>query len=178
MEKKQFCYPHVPHVVKLSNNDSSLKYTYTQSHTPSFIWGWFKWILLSLPYQHRIVLGSPAAISIFILKIWTPSTSLIFLAAASLMQREWCEMERDGPFGKTTPPPATRRDAMFQLGSSSHSHSPAAGHWSRNSGLLPLHINIPVWGVARSARGDANCQSIKSKQFSADPSVWQLSTGS
>ena len=42
MEKKQFCYPHVPHVVKLSNNDSSLKYTYTHSHTPSFmsfIWG-------------------------------------------------------------------------------------------------------------------------------------------
>ena len=151
--------------------------TPTHSHTrPHSSGADLKWILLSLPHQHRIVLGSPAAISIFILKIWTPSTSLILRAAASLMQREWCEMERDGPFGKTTPPPATRRDAMFQLGSSSH--SPAAGQWSRNSGLLPLHINIPVWGVARSARGDANCQSIKSKQFSADPSVWQLSTGS
>ena len=30
---------------------------------------------------------------------------------------------------------------MFQLGSSSH--SPAAGQWSRHSGLLPLHIDIP-----------------------------------
>ena len=100
--------------------------TPTHSHTrPHSSGADLKWILLSLPHQHRIVLGSPAAISIFILKIWTPSTSLIFWAAASLMQREWCEMERDGPFGKTTPPPATRRDAMFQLGSSSH--SPAHG---------------------------------------------------
>ena len=131
--------------------------TPTHSHTrPHSSGADLKWILLSLPHQHRIVLGSPAAISIFILKIWTPSTSLIFWAAASLMQREWCEMERDGPFGKTTPPPATRRDAMFQLGSSSH--SPAAGQWSRNSGLLPLHINIPDPGVRSSEECERRCK--------------------